>query len=101
MMYHPEAVSAPTSHPAWALVLKGPNGVATVVASSAAVSNDVVDIGPGCEDLGIPAPPHLGFWLWRGASWFDGLDGTGLETDSLEPLSFKGAAARMSMHEPI
>ena len=101
MMHRPEAVSAPTSHPAWALILKGPNGVATVVASSVAVSNDVVDISPVCEDLGIPAPPHPGFWLWKGTSWFDGLDGTGLKTESLEPLSFKGAAARMSMHEPI
>lgn len=101
MRCHPEAVSTPTRYAAWALVFKGPNGVATVVSSSAAVSNDVVELGPLCEDIGLPVPPHNGFWLWEGVWWFDGLDDTGLEGDDLTPLNFKGASARMSMHEPI
>lgn len=101
MRAHHEAMSAPTETPAWAVIYMGANGIPFVVASSKAVSHDVADISPHVNDLGLPTPPHSGFWLWEGTAWFDGLDGCGLDGDTLSILCFTGAAQRIARHESI
>ena len=101
MHSHPEAMSAPSERACWALIHKGTNGAAFVVASSAAISSDILDIGSAeVKELGLPIPDHTGFWLWSGIAWFDGLDGTGYYSEKpLELLSYRGAALRMGEHE--
>ena len=102
MRQHHEAINPATQTPAWALIHMGVNGVAFVVASSRAVSGDVAELGPGVDDLGLPCPPHPGFWLWEGLAWYDGLDGTGLSSEQpLQLLSYRAAAHRMGLHETI
>lgn len=102
MRQHREATQPARSVAAWALIHTGANGVAFVVASSVAVTADVQDIGPDVEALGLPKPPHTGFWLWEGQSCFDGLDDVALESDKpLTLLNYRGAAARISMHEKL
>lgn len=94
------ATSSATSKAAWALIHKGANGVGFVVASSSAVSADVDDIGADVIALGLPMPPHTGFWFWEGRSCFDGLDDVWLESElPLQLLNYRGAAIRISMHE--
>lgn len=99
MRVHHEAMNPPTEKAAWAVIHVGPNGEAFVVASSAAVSADVIELGADVQSVGLPQPEHTGFWLWEGVAWYDGLDGTGLDDGTLTLLSYRGAAARMSMHE--
>ena len=100
MRQHHEAINPATSAPAWALIHMGANGVAFVVASSRAVSGDVSELGASVDDLGLPKPAHLGFWLWEGTAWYDGLDGTGLDGDApLTLLSYRAAALWMGQHE--
>lgn len=102
MRQHHEAINPATQTSAWALIHMGINGVAFVVASSRAVTADVVELGPRIDDLGLPQPPHFGFWLWEGVAWYDGLDGTGLDSDAdLQLLTYRGAACRMSLHEKL
>lgn len=101
MRVHHEAMSPARETPAWAVIHVGPNGEAFVVASSAAVSADVDELGADVQSVGLPQPEHTGFWLWEGVSWFDGLDGTGLDDGTMTLLSYRGAAARMSMHEKM
>lgn len=102
MRQHHEAINPATSAPAWALIHMGANGVAFVVASSRAVTGDVAELGANVDDVGLPTPSHLGFWLWQGTAWYDGLDGTGLDSDEpLTLLSYRAAAHRMDLHETI
>ena len=77
----------------------GANKIPFVVASSKAVSHDVADISAHVRDLGLPTPPHPGFWLWEGTAWFDGLDGCGLDGCGLSILSFTGATQWIARHE--
>ena len=100
MRQHHEAINPATSESAWALIHMGVNGAAFVVASSRAVSSDVSELGAHVDDVGLPGPPRPGFWLWEGTAWYDGLDGTGLDSDApLTPLSYRAASLRMGQHE--
>ena len=100
MRQHHEAINPATSSSAWALIHMGANGVAFVVASSRAVTGDVSELGANVDDVGLPEPAHPGFWLWEGIAWYDGLDGTGLDSDApLTLLSYRAAALRMGQHE--
>lgn len=92
-------MSPATSHSCWALLIKSPNGKTTVVASSTIISAMVSDTSNDAEDLDLPQPDSIGFWLWQGMSEFDGLDGSELVTDTLEQLNYKGFGARFAMHE--
>jgi hypothetical protein len=99
MYQHHEAMSPATSKYCWALLIKSPNGKTTVVASSTIISSMVGDISNDAEELDMPQPDSVGFWLWQGTSQFDGLDGSELVTETLEKLNYKGFGARLAMHE--
>lgn len=97
-----EPNSTPTSTPAWALIHLATNGACYVTASTLAVTLLTDDEGFTTEQLGLPTPDHVGFWLWKGTVEFDGLDDVELRTDQpMELLSYGGAGIRMTQHEPV
>lgn len=99
-MFIRHVATSPRSTPVWALIHRGANDKAFVVASCRGVSADVRELGADCDSLGTPKPPHTGFWLWKGVSRFDGIDDCWLESDhEAELLTYRGAACRMNMHE--